>query len=662
MTTTTSAPPRTPTSSLNRTEIIAVREIMVGADLVTRTTRFVFVALEDPTKQAVLAWRAGTGPIPERRARVVLLDIATGRAHDHVVSLDRRSVESRVAVDPVGGHVPLLGAETEGVDQLLALDERWVAALAARELVPAEVQVHSLSAGTLEEPYAGRRIVRAVGFASPLPDVEMYSHPVDGLTAYVDIVAREVLEVVDTGPEPIPQVSGAFVDPQGRTSGLETLRPIAIEQPEGPSFTIDGDVLTWANWRLQVGYDVREGLILRDIAVRDGDEMRPVVFRASLSEMVVPYGDPRPSRFWHNFFDFGEFQVARYANSLEHGCDCLGEIHYLDIDMADEDGHPTTVRNGICIHEEDFSVLWKHREQIPGRVPFSDMRRNRRLVVSSFLNAGNYDYGFYWYFYLDGTIECEVKLTGILFPSGYPDGAGTDGRPSFRTLVAPGLGAPHHQHLFAARLDMMVDGVPNNVDELDAVRLPMGPDNPHGNTFTQSATRIESEAGSGRLADESVGRVWRISSAERANWTGAPTSYVLVPGTGPTLMADPESPTGRRTAFAAKHLFVTAFHPDERYAGGDWVNQSTGADGVTAFIADDEPLEDADLVVWHTFGVTHFPRLEDWPVMPVDTAGFALKPLGFFDRNPTLGMPAPAASACHTDDHCGREGGSAVTE
>ena len=57
--------------------------------------------------------------------------------------------------------------------------------------------------------------------------------------------------------------------------------------------------------------------------------------------------------------------------------------------------------------------------------------------------------------------------------------------------------------------------------------------------------------------------------------------------------------------------------------------------------------------MWHTFGVTHFPRPEDWPVMPVDRCGFVLKPVGFFDRNPTLDVPATVSSHCAADAESG---------
>ncbi len=322
----------------------------------------------------------------------------------------------------------------------------------------------------------------------------------------------------------------------------------------------------------------------------------------------------------------------------------MGEIRYFDAILADELGMPRTIRNGVCLHEEDFGTLWKHTDLFTGA---SEVRRARRLVISFFTTVGNYDYGFYWYLYLDGTIECESKLTGMLFTSAYP-GAEDDGSPyPFASEVAPGLGAPYHQHLFSARLDMTVDGTANVVNEIDAVRLPVSATNPAGNAFTKKVTPITSEAESGRLADGAVNRVWQIASTEKTTERGQPTSYVLFPTETPTLLAADESSIASRAAFATKNLFVTKYDPSERYAAGDFVNQNPGGAGIPAFIAGDEPLVGEDVVLWHTFGLTHFPRNEDWPVMPMDYAKFTLKPYNFFERSPVLNVPAPEAS-----DHC----------
>src|SRR5262245_9770984 len=194
---------------------------------------------------------------------------------------------------------------------------------------------------------------------------------------------------------PVPKEEGNFDDPAYVGAVRTSLRPLEISQPEGPSFEVDGDVVSWQNWSFRIGFDPREGLVLHQISYRDGGRDRPVIYRASIAEMVVPYADPSPVRCWQNYFDAGEYLLGQQVNSLVLGCDCLGMIHYFDAVMADAEGNPREVENAICMHEEDFGVLWKHTDLF---TESQETRRQRRLVVSCFVTVGNYDYGFYWYF------------------------------------------------------------------------------------------------------------------------------------------------------------------------------------------------------------------------------------------------------------------------
>ncbi|MGG7509865.1 primary-amine oxidase [Plantibacter sp. YIM 135249] len=652
-----------PLTSLTAAEFERIRDIVTASAPFTPTTRFAYVGLEEPHKREVLAWQDGTAPLPERNARVMLLDMATGASTDNIVSLDAGAVTTSHLLDGSTGQLPILIEEFEAVADIVAEDPAWVDALASRGCTVDQVVVVPLSAGYYDFPEeAGRRIVRVLAFRQDYPEDHPWAHPVDGLSAYVDTAARKITRLVDATPLAIPAESGNFDDLAVQGEPLTTLKPIVITQPEGPSFRVDGEFVEWANWKFQIGFDTREGLVLRQLSFNDAGTDRPIIYRASINEMLVPYGDPSPVRFWQNYFDTGEYLFGRFTNSLALGCDCVGEIQYFDATLADELGNPFTIENGICMHEEDFGTLWKHSDMFTGS---NEVRRSRRLVISFFTTVGNYDYGFYWYLYLDGTIECESKLTGILFTSAYP-GLDEDGNDyPYASEVAPGLGGPYHQHLFSARLDMMVDGVSNAVDEVDAVRVPIGPGNEHGNAFTKQVTRLTSEATSGRTADASVGRAWHIVNTEQTNRMGRPTGYVLYPQDAPTMMADPSSSIAKRAEFATKHLFVTQYDPAERYAAGDFVHQNPGGDGITKYIADDASVDGEDIVLWHTFGPTHFPRPEDWPVMPVDYAKFTLKPYGFFGKNPAMNVPAsePVHACSHGHDgdaHAGHGGHAAA--
>jgi primary-amine oxidase len=638
-----------PLARLTADEIRAARALLDRHDLLGPTIRFALLALEEPPKEVVLAYVPGA-PV-DRQVRAVLLDVATGDARTVVASLTHGEIRSVVRHDPGrDGQPPILLEEFVAVDEIVKADPGWRAAMERRGITDLDlVRPCPLSAGDFDLPgERGRRLLRVLSFLAHRPEDHCWAHPIDGVVAYVDLIERRVIQLIDHELLPVPREEGNFDDPAYVGPTRTTLKPIEITQPEGPSFTVDGDVVRWENWSFRIGFDPREGLVLYQLSVRDGDRERPVVYRASVAEMVVPYADPSPVRYWQNYFDAGEYLLGNQVNSLVLGCDCLGEIYYFDAVLADGDGQPREVRNAICMHEEDFGVLWKHTDLFTGS---AETRRQRRLVISFFTTVGNYDYGFYWYLYLDGTIELEAKATGIPFTSAYrPDSP-------YASEVAPGLGAPYHQHLFCARLDMTVDGVRNAVDELDIRPLPVGPENPYGNAFTRVATRLTRESEGVRDTDARVGRVWRISNPERRNRLGRPVGYLLQPEGSVPLLADPSSSVARRAGFATHALWVTRYDPAERYPAGDLVNQHPGGAGLPAYVAADRSIDGEDVVLWHTFGLTHFPRPEEWPVMPVDRCGFTLRPDGFFDRNPTLDVPASTAAHCATrdarDDHPG---------
>ncbi|NNE22114.1 MAG: tyramine oxidase, partial [Rhizobiales bacterium] len=393
----------------------------------------------------------------------------------------------------------------------------------------------------------------------------------------------------------------------------------------------------WHDWSLVIGFNARESLTLHDIKFAD----RPVVYRASLAEMVVPYGSPKNGHFRKSVFDVGEYGIGKLANPLELGCDCLGAIQYLDVDLNDMHGKIFTIPKAICIHEEDHGILWKHTDF---RTEVTEVRRARRLVISSIATVGNYEYAMYWYFYLDGTMEFEMKATGILNTVAGEPGA-TD---KYATEIAPGVFGQIHQHVFCARLDMAVDGDENSVVECNTHAEPAGDANPYGNAFFQEETVLKTEQAAARRISPEHQRYWKFVNPGKTNYMGKPVGYKLEPlhCVAPFLAAD--SPSGKRAAFTRNHLWVTAYDPEERYPAGEYMNHSDGSDGLAGFIADDGNVEDTDIVAWHTFGLHHQPRLEDFPVQPCISSGFKLMPTGFFDRNPCVDLPSGAnAASCN---------------
>ena len=640
-----------PLDGLTPDEITRVREVLADAGVLEDDTRFAQQLPVEPPKADMLAWKSGD-PL-QRRALTTLLDRSTGRVREALVDIDAGTLlEMRElpTADAPYGQPPYLFEEYDDVSDIVKADERWQNAMRARG-IPEErwewAFVNPLAPGQFGEPdEVGKRMIRSLTFAPPRPGDTPWSFPVEGLVALVNLTERRVVKLVDERQVPVPDLDANF-DDDSVSERRTSLKPLEITMPEGPSFAVEGSHVTWENWDFRVGFTQREGLVLHQMGWRDNvgqnpGERRSVLHRASVPEMVVPYGDTSECRRWISYFDAGEYHLGKNANPLELGCDCLGVIHYFDGHVASDTGEPFSIPRAVCMHEEDYGLLWKHTE-VDGKI---SSRRSRRLVISFFATIGNYDYGFFWYLYLDGSIQFEAKATGVVFCGA--DEPGIDH--PHATEIAPGLFAPVHQHIFCARLDFDIDGVDNYVEQSDAVRIPMEEKtNRWGNAFTWRRDRVR-EAGAHQV-DPAAGRTWHIGSASRTNAVGRNTEYQLIPEAHPTLLMDPHSTVHARAAFATEHLWVTSYQDGEIFPAGMYPNQHTGG-GLPDYVQRGGEVDGNDVVVWHSFGFTHIPRPEDWPVMPVDYTGFWLKPYGFLDRNPSLDVPAvvKADGGCCSSD------------
>ena len=620
-----------PLDPLSGDEIASAVAAVRGAHDPESRFRFVTVTLLEPEKSAL-----STDGLP-RLAEIVVLDPGSEGAYEGVVDVGSGELVRWERL-PDGVQPAIAVEEYELCERLLRADPEFRAALLARG-IPEEdfdlVTIDPVPPGNFGyEEELGRRVCRALAWIRPYPDGNSYARPIEGIVGLVDLHKGEVLRIDDNGIVPIPGGTGEFRE--GHAGPMrQDLKPLEIVQPEGPSFTIDGNLVQWQRWSLRAGFTAREGLVLHTLAY-DG---RPVLHRASFCEMAVPYGDPSPSRYIQGPFDIGENNIGTLANALELGCDCLGEIRYLDAWVVNSKGEPVRMQNAICIHEEDSGLLWKHWDFRNGE---TEVRRSRRFVISMISTVGNYDYGFYWYLYLDGTIEAEIKATGIMSTAAVPPGE----VPRHGTLVDEGLNAMVHQHFFSARLDLDVDGTENSIYEVETVATPPQR-NPYGNAFETVRTPVRRESEAARDVNPLQSRTWYVVNENRRNAWGQPTAYRLIPGEVVHSFALPGSPLTKRAAFTQHQVWFTAYHPRERFAAGDYPNQHPGGAGLPEYQAQDRPLENTDVVLWVTLGHHHVPRPEDWPVMPVARLGFMLKPHGFFDRNPALDVPPPHPAHCH---------------
>ncbi|GAA4169573.1 primary-amine oxidase [Gryllotalpicola koreensis] len=621
-------------------EITEVASLVLGDGRIGEHPRFWGIAVEESLARALAD---GQG----RPVRLVVMNPDAHAAWEvtgWTSGIDRAA--SLLAWTPVDAKRPGVSSdEARMVAQAARNSPVLKEALAKRGIVDTSlvwVDPESIT-GFEPEDLADRRLSWGTVWHRESIDDNGYARPVAGLVPIIDLETLEIVRLEDHGVIPMASETGRYAS--GTWGPDRTVAPLEITQPEGPGFTVEGHEVRWQNWSFRIGFTHREGLVLHDVAYHDGDAVRPVLDRAAINEMYVPYLDSDPTAYRKNFFDWGEYGAGPLTASLELGCDCLGEIRYFDAHYIDGFGEARTITNGICMHEEDDSILWKH---VNTRTGDSEVRRQRRLVISFFATVANYDYGFYWSLYQDGAIELEVKLTGILSVSGIADGA----EPAYGRMVAPNVQAPTHQHYFAVRLDTAVDGPLNRLVEVHAESEEDETLNPYGNAVRMVSTTIASEREAARANDPARAVHWRIESTEHTNRYGDATSFRLVMPNTTRLFARPGSVVERKAPFVAKHVWATAYDPAERFIAGDYPNQAPlGEEGITAWQRADRPLDGARLVVWPVLGVHHYVRPEDWPVMPLQRIGFRMEPDGFFDRNPALDVPPSNPAHCSPTSH-----------
>ncbi len=620
-----------PLDPLSKDEIAAASKLLKDSGKLPSNARFQTIVLNEPPKTEVYAFKPGE--TFRREAFFVAYDRANNKTFDGVADIRNQRV---VSVREVPGAQPSIMLDDVLMFQsIVRSDAEWQAAMRKRGITEfGKVQIEMWSAGNFGFPEEqGKRLFRGLSYLRE-DSKNPYARPIEGVIAVVDMNARKVLKLIDSGVVLVPRAT-ADMDEKSVGQLREAPKPLQILQPNGASFEIRGNEIRWQKWRFRYALHPREGLVLYTVGYEDGGKVRPILYRASLSEMVVPYGDPSASWFIRNAFDEGEFAIGRLAVPQEAKTDVPDNATLLDAVFSNEGGGSLDAKRVISIYERDGGVSWKHVDYMTNQ---NQSRRARQLVMGIFVVVGNYDYGFNWIFNQDGTIEQEVLLTGVMATKGVSPDAQQKHDP-YGHVVATGVAAPHHQHFFNYRLDFDVDGSVNTVVEQNTETLPPGKDNPYANAFVMHETPLRREAEAQRSLNLATHRRWRVINPAVKNALEQPTGYLLFTGENSVPLPGATSAVRQRAGFMNSHLWVTAFEPSEQYAAGFYVNQGKGGDGLAKWVKQNRELENKDVVLWYSFGVTHLPRPEDYPVMPVHKAGFKLMPVGFFTQNPALDLP-----------------------
>jgi primary-amine oxidase len=626
-----------PLDALSAEEIATAMRVLRAAGHADMATRFPLIALDEPDKAAVLAWRPGQpfarkAFVIARRERTVyegLVDLAAGK-------LERW--------DAVPNVQPATGVEEwRDARRITMADAAWRAAMQRRgydPIQPEKLFCAPLPAGSTGDPTEeARRLVRVICFdTAGTPNV--WGRPIEGLHAVVDLDERQVIRVVDTGPVPVSRETHAL---QGTPKKLT--RPLN-EALQDAHLTIEGGLTRWHQWSFHHRLDRRAGLIASLLRYRDGDHDRMVLYRGSLAEMFVPYMDADPGWAFRAWLDVGESDFGFMASPLNPGIDCPAGAAFLDAVLADSHGEPRVGKSVICLFERDTGApLWRHAEGVNASYAG---RPAVELVMRTIESIGNYDYIIDWVLTEAGGIRIEVGATGIdavkgVMARNMADPAATKDTQT-GMLVAPNLVAVNHDHFLSFRLDVDIDGAANTLVRQRLVPQP-GAEMAAGRSLWRVVEESIVAEGPPTAGEHAGAEVWRIVNLNVTNRLGQHPGYELRTGHSATSLLPPEDPAQHRAAFSAAPLWVTAYDPKELYAAGMYPNQSKGGDGLPAYAARRRPIENADIVLWATMGFHHLPRPEDWPVLPTVWHSLSLMPYGFFDRNPSLEPPRKAAPA-----------------
>jgi len=568
-----------PLDPLDDAEIIGAATILLDGGAALPGAVFQSIDLHEPPKADVLGFHSGD-PIP--RAATVFFR-QDGTSYRTVVDLTGGTYSPLVEIPASEGQLGLTIQEILDFSWAFE-DPALLDALAARGIDSsselANVLIQPLTSGSFGLPEESKRIVKGQLLYVEGASTNFFARPIEGIQAILDLDARTVIEVIDTGVIPIPSDNHNFDEAtiDARYGLRPELRPIEVSQPEGANFVLDGNFVAWQKWRFHVRFERRAGTIL-SLVTYDG---RSVMYQGSLAEAFVPYQDPDVNWFYRTFMDAGEFGFGALASPLTPGLDVPPNAVLLDavISAAIPDPDlpviPLPLENVVGIFERRTgNPEWRHFEFLSGQY---EGRAAVELVVRTIAQVGNYDYMVDWIFTQSGTIKVEVHLTGIDIDKGvlstHLDDPTAEADTAHGTLVAPNLVAPFHSHHFNFRLDLDVDGTANTFrkGKLETVSVP---GSPRKSVWVLNETTLRNER-AGQLDDDES--VWRVVNPSRENAYGYNTSYVLESEANGVPLLRPAD--YERARFIGHDLWVTAYHPDERYAAGDTPNQSPGEPGL----------------------------------------------------------------------------------
>ncbi|ORX95352.1 copper amine oxidase [Clohesyomyces aquaticus] len=636
-----------PLAPLSASEITLASSIIKASWPAHTDIHFKVITLQEPAKSDVLPYleaEHGGKPLPAigRKAFVNYYIRNTSKFHEAIVDVSSGRVLYNQLLGPFV-HANGDGEEIVAIEKAALGDERVRAEIAKLQLPEGTVVVSDPWIYGADGVNDEERMYQCFLYMrDPLnpdeADSNHYALPLP-ISPVVSTESMKVIRVdlLPTGAdEKIKPIEPYQIKPPNEYISeyqkLRTdLKPLNVIQPQGASFQVaqegTSSVLSWQKWTFRVGFNQREGMVLYDVRYDD----RSLFYRMSLSDMNIPYADPRHPFHKKSAFDLGDAGAGIMANNLKLGCDCLGSIYYLDAVLSDDKGGVMPMENVVCIHEQDAGIGWKHTNYRTGRAAVA---RSRELVLQSIITVSNYEYILAFIFNQAGEIDYEVRATGILSTQPIDEGVEVP----FGTVVHPGVLAVHHQHIFSLRVDPHLEGPNNRLVYDEAHAMPRSDFNPHGIGYYVEETVVEKSGGYD--LDISKNRLFKIQNPNVRNpINGKPVAYKIQAPDFQKILSDKDSFNYKRAEFSDHNVYVVKHRDGELYAGGLYTNQSRGGTGVRAWADRKESVKDTDFVLFIQMGINHVPRIEDFPVMPCEILKLHFKPVNFFDKNPALDVP-----------------------
>ncbi|XP_020091581.1 primary amine oxidase 1-like [Ananas comosus] len=625
-----------PLDSLTPDEITAIRRVILASPLGSSSgpLSFHYVGLDEPDKPQLLSFLSNptAAPRPPRRAFVVAR--AGKETREIYVDITNSKIISDSTYGGIGYPIFTLAEQAAAVSLPMSYTP-FIESVAKRGVDLSQVICSTFSVGWFGERKKGKRVLKVPCFVAG-EAANFYARPLEGITIVVDMDEMQIVQYRDRVQLPVPKAEGT--DYRRRTKSG------SVGQPEGTGFEINGNIIRWANWEFHLSYDVRAGAIISLASVYDGEKCacRRVLYRGFVSELFVPYMDPVDEWYYRTFFDEGEFGFGLWASPLVPEADCPAGAAFLDGYYAGQDGKPIKIENVFCVFQRYAGdVAWRHTEfGLPEGV-IREVRPEVSLVVRMVAALGNYDYVMDWEFKASGSIKFGVALTGLLEVKGssYTHADQITGDPH-GSLLAENTIAVYHDHFITYYLDLDIDGTDNSFvkSKLKTVRLASS-DSPRKSYWTVVKETAETEAD----AQVDVGKEpieLLIVNPSKKTKMGNDVGYRLISGAGTagSLMTDDDYPQ-RRASFTKKQVWVTAYNKSEKWAAGLYVDQSRGDDGLAVWTQRNRLIKNTDIVLWYTVGFHHIPCQEDFPLMPLLTGGFELRPFNFFESNPIIKSP-----------------------